>query len=215
MTALPKLAFHPATADRWADVVTLFGPRGACAGCWCMWPRLAAADFKRGSGEGNKRALQKLVRGGREPGLLAYADGEPVGWVALAPRADYPRLEKSRVLAPVDEQPVWSVTCFFVRRDWRQRGLTGRLLQEAAKHAAANGGKIIEGYPTDAKKKTADAFVWTGIASTFESAGFREVARRSASRPIMRRTLRAAVPRKRKAVAAHTKARAAPRAGRS
>ena len=155
-----------------------------------MWPRLQAAEFKRGSGDGNKRALQKLVRGGREPGLLAYSEGEPVGWVALAPRGDYPRLANSKILAPVDEQPVWSVTCFFVRRDWRKRGLTTRLLQEAAKYAAAHGAKLIEGYPTDAKKPMGAAFIWTGVASAFEGAGFSEVARRSRTRPIMRRALR-------------------------
>lgn len=185
-----KLEVYPATADRWADLTALFGERGACAGCWCMWPRLQAAEFKRGSGDNNRRALQRLVRANERPGLLAYAGDEAVGWIALAPRADYPRLEKSRVLAPVDDQPVWSVTCFFIRRDWRGRGLATRLLKEAAKFAAANGARILEGYPTDASKRAPDAFVWTGIASTFERAGFSEVARRSASRPIMRKALR-------------------------
>lgn len=185
-----KIEIHPATAGRWGDLTALFGQRGACAGCWCMWPRLQAAEFKRGAGPSNRRALQRLVRAGERPGLLAYAGDEAVGWIALAPRADYPRLEKSRVLAPVDEQPVWSVTCFFIRRDWRGQGLSTRLLKEAAKFAAANGARILEGYPTDASKRAPDAFVWTGIASTFERAGFSEVARRSTSRPIMRKVLR-------------------------
>jgi GNAT superfamily N-acetyltransferase len=174
-----------------------------------MWPRREAKEFKQGAGDGNKRELQKLVRTGAEPGLLAYADGEPVGWVALAPRAEYRRLENSRVLAPIDDQPVWSVTCFFVRRDWRKRGLTGRLLREAAMYAASRGATVLEGYPTDTNKPVAAAFVWTGIASTFEGAGFREVARRSASRPIMRRTLRAgAAAKKRVKPAARTVKRA-------
>ena len=213
MSALPKVQIHPATADRWADIVTLFGPRGACAGCWCMWARREAAEFRQGSGDGNKRALQRLVRADRKPGLLAYADGEPVGWVALAPRSEYPRLTNSRVLAPVDERPVWSVTCFFVRRDWRRRGLTGKMLEAAAKFAAANGAKIVEGYPIDARKKAADAFVWTGIATAFTGAGFREVARRSASRPIMRRVLRVAKAQRARRAAA--KPNAAKRPGRS
>ncbi len=197
-----KIEIHPATADRWADLAALFGQRGACAGCWCMWPRLQAAEFKRGAGDSNRRALQRLVRVGERPGLLAYAGGEAVGWIALGPRADYPRLEKSRVLAPVDDQPVWSVTCFFIRRDWRGQGLATRLLKEAAKFAAANGARILEGYPTEASKRAADAFVWTGIASTFERAGFSEVARRSASRPIMRKTLRPRAKAPRRAAAA-------------
>jgi GNAT superfamily N-acetyltransferase len=190
MPTTTKLEIHPATPARWPDIVTLFGPRGACAGCWCMWPRLEAAAFRRGSGDGNRRALQRLVRSRSEPGLIAYAAGEPVAWVALAPRSDYPRLERSRVLAAVDDRPVWSVVCFFVRRDWRGRGLTTELLRGAARYAAAHGARWLEGYPTDVPKRTGDAFVWTGLASSFERAGFHEVARRSKSRPIMRRTLR-------------------------
>ena len=100
--------------------------------------------------------------------------------------------ERSRLLAPVDDSPVWSIVCFFVRRDWRGRGLTVRLLREAARLAAQGGARILEGYPTDSRKRSADAFVWTGVAKTFERAGFHEVARRSASRPIMRRALRRA-----------------------
>ena len=111
---------------------------------------------------------------------------------AHAPRVQYRRLERSKVLAPVDDKPVWSVVCFFVRRGWRGRGLTVRLLREAARFAAARGARVLEGYPTDASKRAADAFVWTGLKSTFERAGFREVARRSASRPIMRRAVRPA-----------------------
>ena len=194
MTAATKLEIHPATADRWPDIVKLFGERGACAGCWCMWARRPAAEFKRGAGDGNRRALQRLVRNEAQPGLLAYAQGEPVGWVALAPRTEYPRLDNSRVLAPVDDQPVWSVTCFFIRRDWRGRGLATWMLNRATTFAASKGARIIEGYPNDPDQRAADAFVWTGVASTFESAGFREVARRSASRPIMRKALRAPRP---------------------
>ena len=192
MVTASGIEIHPATPSRWPDVVTLFGLRGACAGCWCMWPRLEAAEFRRGSGDGNRRRLQKLVRDGARPGLVAYVNGEPVGWVALAPRSQYRRLERSKVLAPVDDKLVWSVVCFFVRRDWRGRGLTVRLLREAARFAAARGARMLEGYPTDASERAADAFVWTGLTSTFERAGFREVARRSASRPIMRRTVRPA-----------------------
>lgn len=190
VAAKPRFEFHPATADRWADVVKVFGPRGACAGCWCMWPRLPSAEYRRGSGAPNRRRLERLVRGGEPPGLLAYADGEPVGWCALAPRSDYPRLETSRVMAPVDDRPVWSVVCFFVLKEWRGRGLSVRLLREAARYAASRGARILEGYPTAARSRQSAAFVWTGLASAFEAAGFREVARRSPSRPIMRRTLR-------------------------
>ncbi|MEK7315227.1 MAG: GNAT family N-acetyltransferase, partial [Candidatus Eisenbacteria bacterium] len=139
----------------------------------------------------NRSAFRSVVRGGAEPGLLAYADGEPVGWCAVAPREAYPALDRSRVLAPVDDKPVWSVTCFFVLREWRRRGVTVALLRGAAAHAAAHGAKLLEGYPMAPKKGVLpDAFAWTGLVGGFEKAGFTEAARRSATRPIMRRRLR-------------------------
>ena len=187
-----SIEFHPATADRWRDVETLFGPRGACAGCWCMWARLPSAEFRAGTGEKNKRALRRIVAAGEEPGIVAYVNGEPAGWCGLGPRAAYKRLENSKILAPVDDRPAWSVTCFFVARPHRRQGLSVRLLREAVKHAASRGATIVEGYPTDTRAKASDAFVWTGLASAFERAGFREVARRSRTRPIMRRTIRGA-----------------------
>lgn len=190
-------AFVPLTPERWADAESLFGPRGACAGCWCMWPRLASGSFTKGKGEGNRKAFRKLVAAGETPGILAYVDGEPAGWCAVAPRTAYTRFERSRVLAPVDGAPVWSVVCFFVARPHRGGGLSGKLLEAAVAFARERGAQIVEGYPIDARARTADAFVWHGLASTFERAGFREVARRSPTRPIMRRVLREAAPARR------------------
>ena len=192
--------FHPATADRWHDVEKLFGPRGACAGCWCMWARLPGGEYRAGLGDSNRQRLKRLVGSKEPPGILAYADGEPAAWCGLGPRADFRRLEKSKVLAPVDERPVWSVVCFFVAKAYRRQGLSGRLLREAVRRAAARGATIVEGYPTDTDKKSADAFVWTGLASAFERAGFREVARRSATRPIMRRAIRGGAVARRSAI---------------
>ena len=151
-----------------------------------MWWRLSRAEWNYGKGEGNRKVFRKLVRSGAEPGVLAYADGEPVGWCAIAPREQYPRLEGSRILKPVDDQPVWSVTCFFIARRFRRQGLSTRLLEAAVDFARARGAKIVEGYPHDAEKATADVFVYTGLASAFRKAGFKEVARRSKTRPVMR-----------------------------
>lgn len=190
--ARESIEFHPATPARWRDLERLFGPRGACAGCWCMWARLPRAEFQAGVGAKNKRALRRIVAAGEPPGILAYVNGEPAGWCGLGPRADFRRLEKSKVLAPVDDRPAWSVVCFFVARPYRRQGLSVRLLREAVRHAAARGATLVEGYPTDTRSRAADAFVWTGLATAFERAGFREVARRSRTRPIMRRPIRGA-----------------------
>jgi len=186
------LEVHPLTPDRWRDLEALFGPRGACGGCWCMWWRLARAEFTAGKGEGNRAAFRAYVRRGRIPGLLAYDGGVPVGWVAVEPRAAYPRLARGRTLAPVDGAPVWSLTCFYVARSHRGRGVTRQLVQAAAAHAAAEGAAALEAYPIDSKATLGDAFLYTGAASTFRALGFEEVARRSPTRPIMRLSLDAA-----------------------
>jgi GNAT superfamily N-acetyltransferase len=126
-----------------------------------------------------------------EPGLIAYDGRVPVGWCAIAPRTDYPALARSRILRPIDAERVWSVSCLFVARPYRRRGVSTRLLEAAADHARRHGARIIEGYPVEPKQeKLPDAFVWTGLASAFRHAGFREVARRSPTRPIMRRESR-------------------------
>jgi GNAT superfamily N-acetyltransferase len=190
--AAPAIVCRPATPSRWKDLERLFGPRGACAGCWCMWPRLTSAEFARGRGARNRRALRRLVTSGARPGIIAYRGRVPVGWCAVAPREAFGRLERSRVMARVDDRPVWSVPCFFVAPEARRGDVTTSLLEAAVEHAAKCGARLVEGYPYDTGgRRLADAFVWFGLAPTFERAGFTEVARRSKSRPIMRRAVRA------------------------
>jgi len=181
------IEIHPLTPDRWDDFEALFGKNGACAGCWCTWWRMGQSEWLATKGDGTKRKMRALVKKGPPPGLLAYAGDEAVGWCALAPREDYPRLSRSKILAPVDDAAVWSVTCFFVRREWRRRGVTVALLAGAARWVAARGGRIVEGYPTDTDKDQPAAFVFHGLLGAFRRAGFREVARRSKTRPIVRR----------------------------
>jgi len=182
-----KLEFHPATPARWRDLEALFGERGACGGCWCMWWRLTRSEFERKKGAGTRRALKKIVESGKVPGVLAYADGKPIAWCAVAPREAYSTLERSRVLAPIDDQPVWSVTCFFVARPFRRKGVTVELLRAAVGFARKMGAKIIEGYPVEPRKGAIpDVFAYTGLPSAFRKAGFLEVQRRSRTRPIMR-----------------------------
>ncbi len=184
---LPTLAIVPATPDRWDDLETLFGPRGACAGCWCMYWRQTQREFEAHKGEGNRASFKTIVEGGPPPGVIAYAGDEPIGWCSVGPRPDFSRLARSPILKPVDDEPVWSIVCLFVTRPWRRRGVSVALLRGAAEFAVGSGGRIVEGYPTEPRKdRMPDAFAWTGIASAYLAAGFSEVARRSETRPIMR-----------------------------
>jgi GNAT superfamily N-acetyltransferase len=190
---LPPLEVHPLTPDRWPDLEALFGPKGACAGCWCMGWRLSRAQFVAGKGEKNKKAMKAIVESGEIPGLIAYAQGRPVGWIAIARRERYVRLAKARTLKPLDDQPVWSVTCFFVAKDFRRRGVTVDLLRAAKAFAAKRGATILEGYPSDPRGKALpDPFVYTGLPGAFEKAGFEEAARPAPTRPIMRKRIRSA-----------------------
>jgi GNAT superfamily N-acetyltransferase len=179
--------FHPLIPERLSDFEKLFGPRGACGGCWCMYWRLSRTQFEDQQGEHNRRSIKALVDSGNIPGILAYADEEPIGWCSIAPREEFSTLGRSRVLKPVDDQPVWSVVCFFVARSQRKQGLTVQLLKAAIEYARSSGAKIIEGYPVEPKAdKSPDVFVYTGLFSAFKKAGFSEVLRRSETRPIMR-----------------------------
>ena len=182
-----NLTFHPLTQERWKDFETLFGARGACGGCWCMWWRLSHKEFEAKKGAGNKRAMKRIVKSGKVPGILAYRDGVPAGWCSVAPREDYPRLERSRILKPIDDQPVWSVVCLFISKDHRRQGVATGLLSAAVEYVKKKGGSIVEGYAVEPKKgNMPDAFAFHGPASAYLKAGFKEVARRSETRPIMR-----------------------------
>ena len=153
-----------------------------------MWWRRTASEFARAKGAANRAALRRVVEAGPPPGLLAFRGREPIGWIALAPREAYPRLDRSRVLKPVDDRPVWSVTCFLVARQHRGQGITVRMLRAAVDFAGKHGAKFVEGYPVDTRGgRSPDVWVYTGLHPAFRKAGFREVARRSRSRPIMRR----------------------------
>lgn len=176
------------TEALWDDFEQLFGKNGACGGCWCMLWRLSRKQFESQKGEGNRKAMKAIVKSGEVPGLIGYLDGRPVGWCAVAPREQYPALSRSRILKPVDDQPCWSVSCLFIHRDYRKRGVSTHLLRAAIDHVRARGGRIVEGYPVEPKgdKTIPPVFAWTGIGRAFESAGFVEIARRSPTRPIMR-----------------------------
>jgi GNAT superfamily N-acetyltransferase len=185
-----EIRIEPARASRWDDLEQLFGDRGACGGCWCMWYRLPRAEYERGKGARNRSALRRLVRAGEPVGIIAYAGGIPIGWCAVAPRSGFIRLETARTLEPVDDRPVWSVVCLFVARSHRRQGVSVRLLNGASEYARSLGAEAIEGYPVVPRTGAIpEVFAHPGTPSAFRAAGFREVARRSAARAIMRRQL--------------------------
>jgi GNAT superfamily N-acetyltransferase len=185
------LEIHPLTPDRWDDLVTLFDRPGDPKGCWCMFYRVRSRDFERLWGKGARAAFRKVVDESPPPGLLAYRDGAPVGWCAVAPREDYQRILNSRVLRPEDDAPAcWAIVCFYVLRSERRGGVAAALLEAAVTFAAEHGAEAVEGYPKDtdgASRHANEMFV--GSMSMFAEAGFTEAARRSPTRPIMRRQL--------------------------
>lgn len=157
-----------------------------------MTPRLPRAQYERQKGEGNRRAMKALVDDGREPGLLGYVDGEPVAWLAIAPRADYAGLLRSRVMKPVDERPAWTIACLFVAKEHRGIGLARAMIAAALVHARERGATLVEACPHEPRgERMPDVFAWSGIAASFFANGFEEVARRSKSRPYVRKELRA------------------------
>lgn len=194
-----SLEVRPVTPDRWDDLVKLFGlDRGAYSGCWCMWWRQRAKEYERDRGAANGEAMRSIVEDGREPGLLAYRDDRPVGWVSVAPREEFGRLDRSRVLARVDDEEVWSIVCFYIDRRDRRSGVGTTLLGAAVRRASERGARWVEAYPVDLEATTvrkASAELFTGTLAMFEEAGFVEVARRSPTRPVVRRRVGARAAR--------------------
>jgi GNAT superfamily N-acetyltransferase len=181
-----ELSFHPLKRNLWTDLEELFGPNGACAGCWCMFWKLRGKAYEEARGYETRQMHKSIVDSGVVTGLLAYLHGEVVGWIAVEPRDAYAKLAHSCALKPVDEQQVWSVPCFFVAKKFRRQGIAIELLKAAVEHVRKQGGKIVEGYPVDTQKNMPAPFIYTGTASVFERAGFKEVARRTSTRPIFR-----------------------------
>ena len=183
---MSKLVIKPLTPGCWPQYETLAGPNGASSGCWCMWWRLPNKQYRAGQGATNKARFKRLVNRGPPPGLLAFEGDEAVGWCAVCPRRRLPALDRSHNLARVDGMPVWSASCFFVKRSERGKGISSALIEAALAYAKAKSAPALEAYPWDVKVKKAPPGIYTGIASAFERAGFKVVARRAPHRPVMR-----------------------------
>ena len=181
-----ELSFRPLTAEQWPALEDLFGRGGASNGCWCMYWRIGPR-YRERPREDNKRDLARIAGSGPAPGLLAFDGEAAVGWCELAPRADLDWLATGRNFRPVDDLPVWSVPCFYVRRTHRRQGVMGALIEHAAGVATAAGAPALEAYPVDTAVPGHTRNLFPGVASAFAEHGFTVVARRQPSRPVMRR----------------------------
>lgn len=191
------LEIHPLTPDRWDDLVDLFGPeRGAQGGCWCVWPFMRGVDFNA-MAKADRKAMfrQRVEEGNRPPGLLAYADGQAVGWVAVGPRPGYGRLQISKATRPLqeaeggmagDDERTWMIACFFIRSTHRNTGVMRFLAEAAAKFASSQGGAVLEACPIEPDRPLYWGEGFVGIAPLFRELGYAEIARRSPRRPLMR-----------------------------
>jgi GNAT superfamily N-acetyltransferase len=184
--AVLEVDWAPAAPDRWPQIERLFRSCGDARGCWCGFWYRPNREFRAGSGEGNRRFFKAPIEGGMEPGVIACRDGAAVAWCGMAPRATQQRLARSRVLAPVDDAAVWSTTCFVVAKEQRRQGLRRPLILAAVAHADAYGARIVEAYPIDPQRKLSSAELYTGTLAAFLDLDFKEVARRSPHRPIVR-----------------------------
>ena len=187
-TAERRMAFeaHPAKKERWPDLVELFD-RPIVRTCFCMYYRKSGDT---GAGSENRRAMKALVDEGAVPGLIGYEDGVPEAWVSLGPRDDYLKLRRSPIMKPVDDRPVWSIVCFFVDRNARGRGLSEKMLRAAVRYARSFGVRLLEAYPVDKDGPSDPDSMFFGAKSMYDRAGFKEVARRKPTRPVVRKALR-------------------------
>ena len=181
-----KLRIESLTPKLWTAFEDLFGKQGACNGCWCMNWRIGR-EYQRRPAAANKTDFQEIVNRGPAPGLLAFEGDQAVGWCQLTPRHALPWLDRQWRLKRVDDLPVWCISCFYVRKGYRRKGVTAALIKRALKAAKDAGAPALEAYPLDAKLTGSSS--WTGFASTFERLGFKTVAHHTAPRPIMRHML--------------------------
>jgi GNAT superfamily N-acetyltransferase len=191
-----RLEVQPLTTERFADLALLFNEGGDPKWCWCQYFRKPGLDWTNSTAAANRAGLESLTaRPDLAPGLVGYRDGRVVGWVSLAPREDYGRLENAKLLARVDDKPVWSIVCFVVSRKARGQGVASALLQGAISYARENGATMLEAYPVAADRgKVTPANAFHGVQSMYEKAGFTVVETRqwnktSPIRPIMRLAL--------------------------
>lgn len=181
-----RFEFRPVNSDNWADLENLLEARGGPKSCWCMVWRAVGAEARQSDGRSRKAALQTRVADGVPVGILGYVNGQPVAWCSIAPRQTY------RSLGGPDDfenEPgaVWSLVCFFVKREWRGQGVTEQLLGEAIREARRRRAKIVEAYPVDPQSPS---YRFMGFVDTFRKAGFKEIGKAGTRRHVMRLVVR-------------------------
>jgi hypothetical protein len=187
------LTVRPLTLDTWADFTTVMGSNGGARGCWCMHWRLSMEEWMEGKGDGNKAAMRDLAQREDPPGVVAYANDEPIAWCGFGDRSEFPRMQRSALVKPVDDEPVISLTCLLVKKGHRGEGLCSALIVAVCEYLAETAGtRTVEAYPVEPApgRKAGPDNAMTGIASAFVAAGFTEIARPRSDRPVMRYSLR-------------------------
>lgn len=184
--ACARLVVRPLTTENWNDLVDLFEDGATCGKCWCMYWRIGS-EYRARSARRNKASFREIVRKEPSPGLIAFDGGLAVGWCQLTARDALPALSRTSKLRAGDDVPVWSISCFYVRKSHRRKGVSAALIAAALKTAKQAGAPAVEAYPLDASLSPSSTS--TGYVSTFARAGFSEVVRRFAPRPIVRHDL--------------------------
>jgi GNAT superfamily N-acetyltransferase len=182
-----KLKYEELTSANWEKFETLMGERGGCGNCWCMLFRLPYKNFQQNKPDGNKKLMETLVNEGNPAGLIAIAGNEPAGWIAMAPREDYIKIERAKNFKRIDDKPVWSITCFFVKKEFRKMGLSIQLIKAAIDFAKKKNIKVLEAYPAiPYSDKVPPPFLWVGVLSAFLQCGFKIVRQSGRSRAMVR-----------------------------
>jgi predicted GNAT family acetyltransferase len=187
-----NVTISPLSADLWPAFEDLFGKQGACYGCWCTHFRLPPAKRRENDRERNKDFIHARIEAGPPPGLLAFEDEKPVGWMQIGPRADVPEFNNagrgSAPLAPEDagDRAVWAISCFFIRSRARGKGVTHRLVEGGIDYARKNGARFLEACPMDQSKDSRSIGLFVGSTRVFEKAGFERLVERKPGRPLVR-----------------------------
>jgi len=191
--ALMSWESHPLTPERFEDFADVINPNRRATHCWCLSHRLQAKDIEELGNGDREQAMRRLCERENPPGVVTYLDGTPVGWCNIGPRAEIPRLARSKLIRPIDALPVWSIICVVVRGGHRKKGVISHLLDGAVEYAASRGAPAIEAYPVEPQGRMDTTMAFVGTRSMFEKAGFELVGTTDAvasklPRLIMRRT---------------------------